>query len=53
MGMYKNITEKYMKFQKLAKTHFGQYLVYFSKQYFKISGKTYYHGNDITNTTSP
>ena len=22
-------------------------------KYFKISGKTYYHGNDITNTTSP
>ena len=42
-----------MTFQKLAKTHFSQHLVYFSKQYFEISGKKYYHGNDITNTIPP
>ena len=46
------ILQKIMTFQKLPKTHFGQYLVYFSKQYYEISGKTYCHGNDITNTTS-
>ena len=28
-----------MTFQKLTKTHFGQYLVYFSKQYFEITEK--------------
>ena len=42
-----------MTFQKLAKTHFGQYIVSSPKQYFEISGKTYFHCNDITNTTSP
>ena len=47
MVMYKKILQKIMTFEKLAKTH----LVYFSKQYIEISGKTYYHGNDMTNTT--
>ena len=31
----------------------SEYLVYCSKNQFEISGKTYYKGNDITNTTSP
>ena len=35
-----------MTFQKLVKTHFSQYFVYFSKKYFEISGETYYHDND-------
>ena len=35
-----------MTFKKLTKKHFGQYLVYFLKKYFEITGKTYYHGND-------
>ena len=51
--MYKNIRENDMTFQKQAKTHFGQHLVYCSKQYFEISGKIYYHGNDKPNTPSP
>ena len=42
-----------MILQKLAKTYFSQYLVYFSKQYFEVSKKTYQHGNNIINTTSP
>ena len=42
-----------MTFRKLLKTHFGEYLVHFSEQYFQISGKTCYHGIDVTNTTSP
>ena len=47
------ILQEIMIFQKLAKTHFGQYIVYSSKQYFEISGKIYFHCNDIPNTTSP
>ena len=42
-----------MIFQKLAKTDFGQCLVFFPKKYFEILGKTYYYGNDITNTIPP
>ena len=47
------ILPKIMIFQKLAKTDFGQCLVFFPKKYFEILGKTYYYGNDITNTIPP
>ena len=49
--MFKNVTENY-DILKTSKNNFGKYLVYFSKQYFEISGKIYYHGNDIPNDAS-
>ena len=52
MDMYENIKENY-DISKTSKNTFRSIFCLFLKQYFEISGKTYYHGNDITNTTPP
>ena len=52
VDMFKNITENYDISKTSKNTHFGQYLILFIFPN-DNSGKAYYNGNNITNTTSP